>query len=80
MCILAGPQRNPCRAANGSSTVVALEKGTFIDEMFVNERHIIQGPQFDILIVSQDKDDVWLLLETTERVLIDYCYNSRESC
>jgi hypothetical protein len=57
---------------------VALEKSTFVDQMFVKKRHIIQGTQFDVLIVSQDKDDVRLLLKTIERLLMDRRRNSRE--
>jgi hypothetical protein len=57
---------------------VTTEKCALIDKMLVKKGHIIQGAQFNILIISQDEDNIWSLLESTDGFLIDCCCHCRK--
>lgn len=58
---LSRPKTRPRRTADGCCAVVMLEKGTLIDETFLDEGDVVQGVHPDVLVVCEDEDDVGTL-------------------
>lgn len=59
--VLSCPQADPTGTTQCDSTVVVGERDTFLDEVFLKVRHVFKRRHVEILIVSQDEDNVGLL-------------------
>lgn len=53
------PQADSRWTAQGNGAVMVLEKGAFVKQVLPGQGSIVQGVHMQVLIISQDEDNIW---------------------